>query len=115
MTKLIQELVRCATATKDMHLNKRCHIFLDEFGNMAPINQIETKITVALSRWIFLHLFLQADEQLDEKYGDKIALIIRGNCNLKTFISSASMDTCENFSKEIGYETIWGRKSKWKL
>ena len=102
-----QELVRCATVTKDMHLNKRCHFLLDEFGNMAPINQFETKTTVALSRWIFFHLFLQADEQLDEKYGDKIALIIRGNCNLKTFISSASMDTCENFSKEIGYETIW--------
>lgn len=102
-----QELVRCATATQDMHLNKRCHFVLDEFGNMAPVNQIQNKLTVALSRWIFFHLFLQDDNQLDEVYGDQIAKIIRGNCNLKTFISSADMNTCKAISEEIGNETLW--------
>ena len=102
-----QELVRCATATKDMHLKKRLHFLLDETGNMAPINQIQNKLTVALSRWIFFHLFLQDDNQLDEVYGDQIAKIIRGNCNLKTFISSADMNTCKAISEEIGNETLW--------
>lgn len=102
-----QELVRCATATQDMHLKKRCHFVLDEFGNMAPVNQIQNKLTVALSRWIFFHLFLQDDNQLDEVYGDQIAKIIRGNCNLKTFISSADMNTCKAISEEIGNETLW--------
>lgn len=102
-----QELVRCATATKDMHLKKRLHFLLDEAGNMAPINQIQNKLTVALSRWIFFHLFLQDDNQLDEVYGDQIAKIIRGNCNLKTFISSADMNTCKAISEEIGNETLW--------
>ena len=102
-----QELVRCATATKEMHLKKRLHLLLDEAGNMAPINQIQNKLTVALSRWIFFHLFLQDDNQLDEVYGDQIAKIIRGNCNLKTFISSADMNTCKAISEEIGNETLW--------
>lgn len=102
-----QELVRCATATKDMHLKKRLHFLLDETGNMAPINQIQNKLTVALSRWIFFHLFLQDDNQLDEVYGEQIAKIIRGNCNLKTFISSADMNTCKAISEEIGNETLW--------
>lgn len=102
-----QELVRCATATKDMHLKKRLHFLLDETGNMAPINQIQNKLTVALSRWIFFHLFLQDDNQLDEVYGEQIAKIIRGNCNLKTFISSSDMNTCKAISEEIGNETLW--------
>lgn len=102
-----QELVRCATATKDLHLKKRLHFLLDETGNMAPINQIQNKLTVALSRWIFFHLFLQDDNQLDEVYGEQIAKIIRGNCNLKTFISSADMNTCKAISEEIGNETLW--------
>lgn len=102
-----QELVRCATVTKDMHLKKRLHFLLDETGNMAPINQIQNKLTVALSRWIFFHLFLQDDNQLDEVYGEQIAKIIRGNCNLKTFISSADMNTCKAISEEIGNETLW--------
>lgn len=102
-----QELVRCATATKDMHLKKRLHFLLDETGNMAPINQIQNKLTVALSRWIFFHLFLQDDNQLDEVYGEQIAKIIRGNCNLKTFISSADMNTCKAISEEIGNEILW--------
>lgn len=102
-----QELVRCATMSKDTHLKKRCHFVLDEFGNMAPINKIQSKLTVALSRWIFFHLFLQDDNQLDEVYGEQIAKIIRGNCNLKTFISSADMNTCRAISEEIGNETQW--------
>lgn len=60
-----QELVRCATVTKDMHLNKRCHFLLDEFGNMAPINQFETKTTVALSRgFSFIFSFKLMNSQM---------------------------------------------------
>lgn len=102
-----QELVRCATSTRDMHLPKRCHFVLDEFGNMAPVNQVQSKLTVALSRWVFFHLFLQDDNQLDEVYGEQIAKIIRSNCNVKTFISSADMNTCRAISEEIGNETKW--------
>lgn len=102
-----QELVRCATIAKDTHLKKRFHFLLEEFGNMAAINKIQGKLTVALSRWIFFHLFLQDDNQLEDLYGEQIAKIIRGNCNLKFFISSADMNTCRGISEEIGNETLW--------
>lgn len=102
-----QELVRCATIAKDTHLKKRFHFLLEEFGNMAAINKIQGKLTVALSRWIFFHLFLQDDNQLEDVYGEQIAKIIRGNCNLKFFISSADMNTCRGISEEIGNETLW--------
>lgn len=53
------------------------------------------------------HLYLQDFKQMNEKYGDNVASIIRGNCALWYFISSADYDVCEEMSKKLGEETIW--------
>ena len=89
-------LVYEANQLEDSVLEKRVHFILDEFGNMAKIPNFDGKMTVARSRNILFHLYLQGYEQMNEKYGDHIAHIIRSNCNLWYFISSADHDVCKS-------------------
>lgn len=102
-----QSLIFEANKLPGRKLKKRVHMIFDEFGNMPKINNLETKITVALSRGIIYHLYLQDFKQMNEKYGENVAAIIRGNCNLKYFISSADYATCEEMSQTFGNETKW--------
>ena len=102
-----QSLIYEANKLSGRKLKKRVHMIFDEFGNMPKINMLETKMTVSLSREILYHLYLQDFKQMNEKYGDNVASIIRGNCALWYFISSADYDTCEEMSKKLGNETIW--------
>ena len=99
-------LVYEANQRDDCKLEKRVHFILDEFGNMAKIPNFDGKMTVARSRNILFHLYLQDYEQMNEKYGDHIAHIIRSNCNLWYFISSADHDVCKSISDNIGEEDI---------
>lgn len=102
-----QALIFEANKNSGRRLKKRVHMILDEFGNMPKINNLQQKITVALSRGILYHLYLQDFKQMNEIYGDNVAAIIRGNCNLKYFISSADYATCEEMSQLFGNKTLW--------
>lgn len=102
-----QSLIYEANQLSGRSLKKRVHMIFDEFGNMPKISMLETKLTVSLARNILYHLYLQDFKQMNEKYGDNIASIIRGNCALWYFISSGDYDTCEEMSKKLGEETIW--------
>lgn len=102
-----QSLIFEANKLPGRKLKKRVHMIYDEFGNMPKISHLDGKLTVSLSREILYHLYLQDFKQMNEKYGDNVASIIRGNCNLWYFISSADFDTCEEMSKKIGSKTIW--------
>lgn len=104
-----QSLVFVANQTSDMTLEKRVHMILDEFGNMPAIERMDSKITVALSRKIIYHIYLQDYSQLDNKYDEKIAKTIKGNCNLKYFIASGDYGTCQEMADLIGKETIWAQ------
>ena len=98
-----------ASTKPGMKLKHKVHMILDEFGNMPEIANIEAKLTVALGRNIIYHLYLQDFKQMNQIYGDNVARIIRGNCGIWYFISSADYDTCEEMSQKIGDETIWVR------
>lgn len=102
-----QALIFEANRLAGRKLKKRVHMIYDEFGNMPKIDALETKITVALSRDVIYHLYLQDFKQMNEIYGDNVASIIRGNCNLKYFISSGDYATCEEMSQLFGEETTW--------
>ncbi|MDQ0361553.1 VirD4-like conjugal transfer protein, CD1115 family [Breznakia pachnodae] len=102
-----QELVFEANGMPGRKLKKRVHNIYDEFGNMPKVNNFQRKITVALSREIVYHLYVQDYGQMDEIYGPEVAKTIRSNCNLKYFISSSDYATCEEMSKQIGNETLW--------
>ena len=102
-----QILVFEANRLSGRKLKKRVHMIYDEFGNMPQIDKMESKMTVALSRGIIYHLAVQDFAQLDNIYGEKVAKIIRGNCNLWYFISSSDKGTCQEIAEAIGEETIW--------
>lgn len=102
-----QSLVFEANKLSGRKLKKRVHMIFDEFGNMPAINNIQSKLTVALSRGIVYHLYVQDYKQLDDRYGNDVSSIIRSNCLLKYFISSADYGTCKEFSDTVGNETIW--------
>lgn len=53
-------------------------------------------------------MYVQGFDQLNDRYDESIARIIRGNCNLTYFISSADLNTCKEVAESIGDETIWG-------
>lgn len=78
------------------------HFMLDEFCNIPRITDFENKIATARSRNIWFHLFVQSYDQLDLVYGDKLASVIRDNCNAQIFLGSQSRSTKERFSAECG-------------
>lgn len=102
-----QALVKVANSTPKMELSKKVHMIYDEFGNMPAIENMNSKITVALSRGIIYHLYVQDFSQIETTYDAKVARTIRSNCNIKTFIASSDYETCREFSDLIGKETIW--------
>lgn len=103
-----QTLVFEANRMQGRRLKKKVHMIYDEFGNMPRIDAMQSKMTVALSRGIVYHLYVQGFDQLNDRYDESIARIIRGNCNLTYFISSADLNTCKEVAESIGDETIWG-------
>lgn len=103
-----QTLVFEANRMQGRRLKKKVHMIYDEFGNMPTIDAMQSKMTVALSRGIVYHLYVQGFDQLNDRYDESVARIIRGNCNLTYFISSADLNTCKEVAESIGDETIWG-------
>lgn len=69
-------------------LPRRLSIVLDEFGNLAPIDDINSKITVSRSRNVGWCLCCQSLDQLTLKYTADVAKIILGNCNIAYMYSS---------------------------
>ncbi len=78
------------------------HFILDEFANIPKIPNFEMKISTSRSRNIYMHLFLQTYEQLDNVYEPTQAKVIVGNCNNRVFLGSQSYDTIQKFSSECG-------------
>ena len=94
------------TSVMNCKLEKRVHFILDEFGNMAKIPNFDGKMTVARSRNILFHLYLQDYEQMNESTVIILHTSFVQTCNLWYFISSADHDVCKSISDNIGEEDI---------
>lgn len=66
---------------------------------------IESIISVARSRGLRYHLFIQSLSQLDNVYGKEVAQIILDNSGL-AYLKTNTMDTAEAISKRLGKKTI---------
>ena len=104
---LYKELVKLANSQD----NKKCPIEIDwicdEFSNCPPLIEpsIESIISVARSRGLRYHLFIQSLSQLDNVYGKEVAQIILDNSGL-AYLKTNTMDTAEAISKRLGKKTI---------
>ena len=74
---------------------------LDEFANCPPLSDIEAIVSVARSRGMRFHFFIQSFSQLDNVYGKNVSQIILDNCGLIYLKTNT-----EDISKRLGKKTI---------
>ena len=104
---LYKELVKLANSCKDKKVPIQIDWLLDEFANCPPLIEpsIESIVSVARSRGLRYHFFIQSLSQLDNVYGKEVAQIILDNSGL-AYLKTNTMDTAEAVSKRLGKKTI---------
>ena len=102
---LYRDLVKLANSTDKKKLPYEIDFILDEFANCPPLADIEAIVSVARSRGMHFHFFIQSFSQLDNVYGKEVAQIILDNCGL-IYLKTNTQDTAEAISKRLGKKTI---------
>ena len=102
---LYKELVKLANSKENKKLPVQIDWLLDEFANCPPLADIEALVSVARSRGMSFHFFIQSFSQLDNVYGKEVAQIILDNCGL-IYLKTNTQDTAEQISKRLGKTTI---------
>ncbi len=105
ITQMYKRLVEKANSLGG-RLKRNVYFELDEFGNMPKFQNLGTTLAVARSRGIFYQLVIQSYAQLNSKYGDQEAQIIKNNCPISVYVGSDDHNTNEEFSKILGNKTI---------
>ena len=105
VTQMYKRLVEKANSLGGS-LKRHVYFELDEFGNMPKFQNFGTTLAVARSRGIFYQLVIQSYAQLNNRYGDQEAQIIRNNCPISVYVGSDDHSTNEEFSKILGNKTI---------
>lgn len=102
---LYKELVKLANSKENKKLPVQIDWLLDEFANCPQLADIEALVSVARSRGMRFHFFIQSFSQLDNVYGKEVAQIILDNCGL-IYLKTNTQDTAEQISKRLGKTTI---------
>lgn len=102
---LYRELVKLANIQENKKLTYQIDWLLDEFANCPPLVDIEAIVSVARSRGMRFHFFIQSFAQLNNVYGKDVAQIILDNCGL-VYLKTNTQDTAEEISKRLGKQTI---------
>ena len=102
---LYKELVKLANSKENKKIPVQIDWLLDEFANCPPLADIEALVSVARSRGMRFHFFIQSFSQLDNVYGKEVAQIILDNCGL-IYLKTNTQDTAEQISKRLGKTTI---------
>ena len=102
---LYRDLVKLANTTEKKKLPYEIDFILDEFANCPPLADIEAIVSVARSRGMHFHFFIQSFSQLDNVYGKEVAQIILDNCGL-VYLKTNTQETAEAISKRLGKKTI---------
>lgn len=98
-------LVDCANRCGG-RLPVRVNMLLDEFGNMPPLKDFDTKLTVSLGRGIRWNIILQDFSQLNAAYGEATANTIRGNCQNLIYLLTTDPKTAKSISERCGKYTV---------
>ena len=88
-----KELVAKANTYPELSLPRSVYFLMDEFGNLPPIHKMEQMVTVGRSRNLWLCLVIQSYAQLAKVYDEKVADIIKSNCNIQMFIGTSDYKT----------------------
>ena len=102
---LYKSLVTSANNNQDKKLKYEIDWILDEFANCPPLADIEAIVSVARSRGMRFHFFIQSFSQLNNVYGDDVSQIILDNCGL-IYLKTNTEDTANTISRMLGKRTI---------
>ena len=102
---LYRELVKLANLTEKKKIPVQIDWILDEFANCPPLPDIESIVSVARSRGMRFHFFVQSFSQLDNVYGKEVSQIILDNAGL-IYLKTNTQDSAEQISRRLGKTTI---------
>lgn len=104
---IYKELVKLANEQEDKILPVQIDFLLDEFANCPPFldPSIEKMVSVARSRGMRFHLYIQSFSQLDSIYGKEIAQSVLDNTGL-CYLKTNTQETAEAISKRLGSKTL---------
>ena len=100
--QLYEKLIHEAQKERNGMLPVRVNYILDEFGSIPRITGFESAITAARSRNIRYYLIVQSMAQLNDKYGNTGAEIIKGNCTDWVFLTSKELPLLNEISELCG-------------
>lgn len=106
ISQLMMTISKKAAFSQDKKCKRHVKFILNEFGNFPQMSGIVSNVTTCLGRNISLDMYIQAYEQLEEKYGKHGAKTIASNCGNQIYILTNSINTAKEFSELIGAETI---------
>ncbi len=105
ISQTYQQLIKlCAYA--DGKLIRRLQLILDEYGNMAPIMDLDNYMTASLGRGIMWNLFVQSFKQIISNHGKELGTAIIDNCQNQMLIMTKDKDTIKDFLDGIGKQTV---------
>lgn len=84
----------------------RVQYLWDEFGNMPPITNMDSIMTVSAGRNMLFTLAIQSYQQLYSIYGNSKGAIIKDNGQNQKLLKCNDMRTNDDFSKAAGQKTI---------
>lgn len=96
--------IEMATKNKNQTLTRELDFILDEFANIPPLPDFETKISASRSRNIFFMCVVQSISQVQTNYKNSYETIIN-NFNAKVWLSTSEKDA-ETLSKSFGKKTV---------
>ena len=100
--QMYERLIDIAEEEYDGRLPRRINFILDEFGNLAAINNMSGKITAGRSRNSRWLIVCQSMDQLRLLYENKGASIIFGNCANLVYLYSTDIMLLQRISAMCG-------------
>lgn len=95
-------LIDLAHTKYNNRLPRQVHFILEEFGNIAKLENINDMMTASRSRGIRMVIVLQSLCQLHLTYTKELAEVLIGNSQNLVFMSSTDMGLVEMISKRCG-------------
>lgn len=111
ITQCYETLVSVAGRSENDRLPVRVNFILDEFSNLAPIENFSNRISEARSKNIRYFILIQSFGQLKEKYSNSAETII-SNCNNWICFSSKEMEFLNKISAICGKEMDYNGREK---
>jgi type IV secretion system protein VirD4 len=103
---LFIRLIELADSTPEKTLPVPCLFLLDEFPNIAGINDFKKKLATIRSRNMHASIVFQDISQLEDRYPNKGWTGIIGNCDSRLFLGANDQETARFVETMLGKGTV---------